>query len=356
MVASFEQSPMNFPNNEQWQRLYEAAVRIKELSPWDWMNEADVFGVKDPETEEIGFVSVMGMLGEHYAVSLYPNSEALYKLLALEEAGPAINPDAVLEIPQVQLSFEDREELDNRDRKIIKELGFKFRGRKEWPMCRSYRPGYAPWFIEREEARSLAEALEQLIDVAPRFKENPSLLEPEEQSYLVRVAHEQHQQDGAFVSPVWEDTVMDVPPPDPTPIQIEMDPETLEALQNLPQGGYELQMDLFMFPTPIQENKETRPVLPYMLLTVEAESGIVVGTELLQADSSLEEMWGSVPLKVAEQLVGLEAVPDGVTVSSGLLSQLLHPLAEVMDFELKGSYSMPALDEAKQSLFEAFEG
>lgn len=65
---------------------------------------------------------------------------------------------------------------------------------------------------------------------------------------------------------------------------------------------------------------------------------------------------GSVPLKVAEQLVGLEAVPDGVTVSSGLLSQLLHPLAEVMDFELKGSYSMPALDEAKQSLLEAFEG
>jgi hypothetical protein len=292
----------------------------------------------------------MGMLGEHYAVSFYPNPEALYSLLALEEAGPEINPDAVLEIPQIQLSFEDRGELANSDWRMIKDLGFKFRGRKQWPMFRSYRPGYAPWFIEAGEARSLAEALEQLLEVAPRFREDPSLLEPDEESYLVRASQENT--DGTRL---WQDRAVEVPPPEPESIQIEMDPETLETLQSLPQGGYELEMDLFMFPTPIQEDKETRPILPYMLLTVEAKSGMVVGTELLQADPTLREMWGSVPLKVAEQLVGLQAVPDGITVSSGLLAQLLQPLAEVVGFELRGSYSMPALEEAKQALFEAFE-
>jgi hypothetical protein len=55
------------PTNEQWSRLYGAAVHLKRLSPWEWMTEADVFGVKDPPSGEIGFVSVMGMLGEHYA-------------------------------------------------------------------------------------------------------------------------------------------------------------------------------------------------------------------------------------------------------------------------------------------------
>lgn len=324
-------------------------MHIKELSPWEWMNEADVFGVADPETEEIGFVSVMGMLGEHYAVSYYPNAGALYSLLALEEAGPAINPDAVLEIPQMQLSFEDRGELANKDRQVIKDLGFKFRGRKQWPMFRSYRPGYAPWFIEAGEARLLAQALEQLLEVAPGFREDPYLLEPDEDSYLVRVAH---YRDGEIV---WEDAAVEVPPPEPEPIQIEMDTAILENLQSLPQAGYELEVDLFMFPTPIQEDKQTRPILPYMVLLVEAESGVVVGTEFLTADPSLEEMWGSVPVKVADHLLGLESKPAGVTVSSGLLLQLLQPLAETAGFELGWAYSMPALEQAKQSLFEAFE-
>lgn len=346
----------NLPTTEQWRRLYEAAVRVKELSPWEWMTEVDVFGVKDSTTEGIGFVSVMGMLGEHYAVSLYPNPRALYGLLALEEAGPGLNPDALLEIPQVQLSFEDRGELENRDRQTIKDLGFKFRGRKQWPMFRSYRPGFMPWFIEAEEARLLAQALEQLLEVAPRFRKDASLLAPDgvgcnDESYLVRVAHEE-EGDG---TPIWQDRVMEVPSPEPVSIQIEMDPGTLENLRSLPQGAYELEMDLFMFPTPIQENKDVRPVLPYMLLSVEAESGIVFGTELLQADPSLEALWGSIPLAVARQLAGLEAMPYGITVSSALLSQLLQPLAETASFELKGAYSMPALEEAKQALLEAFD-
>lgn len=118
------------PTYDQWRRLYEAAVLVKELSPWEWMTETDVFGVRDPETDEIGFVSVLGLLGEHFGVSLYPNPRALYGFWALEEAGPEVNPDALLEIPQLQASFEDLDQLDNRDRKITKELGLKFRGKK----------------------------------------------------------------------------------------------------------------------------------------------------------------------------------------------------------------------------------
>ena len=228
-------------------------------------------------------------------MSLYPNPQALYDFWALEEAGPEINPDALLEIPQLQTSFEDRGELDNRDRKVIKELGFKFRGRKEWPMFRSYRPGFFPWFLEAEEARSLAEALDQLLEVAPRFKEDRSLLVPEdERSYLVRVVHQEDS------TRVWEDTVMEVPLPEPVSIQIKMDPEVLESFESLPHSGHELEMDLFMFPTPIQQGeKGVRPMFPYMLLVVDAGSGMVVGTELLEAAPSLEAMWGSAPLAVA---------------------------------------------------------
>jgi hypothetical protein len=35
-------------------RLYQALVRVKEIAPWEWMTETDVFGVQDPQTDEIG--------------------------------------------------------------------------------------------------------------------------------------------------------------------------------------------------------------------------------------------------------------------------------------------------------------
>ncbi len=338
------------PTNDQWRRLYEAAVLVRELSPWEWMTETDVFGVQDPETEEIGFVSVLGFLGEHFGVSFYPNPTALYDFWALEEAGSEINPDALLEIPQLQASFEDRDQLDNRDRKVIKELGLKFRGRKEWPMFRSYRPGFLPWFLEAEEARSLAEVLDQLPEVAPRFREDRSLLVPEDEgSYLVRVAHQEGPRR------VWEDTVMEVPPPEPVSIQIKMDPGALESLQSLPQSGHELEMDLFMFPAPIQAEQGDRPVFPYMLLTVDAGTGMVVGTDLLEPVPSLESMWGSVPLAVTRQLAALGLRPERLTVGSELLFGLLQPLAQSSRFELELAPYLPALCEAREALFEAID-
>jgi len=59
------------PTLEEWRRLYQATMRVKELAPWDWMTETDIFGVRDPEIHETGFVSVMGMRGEHFSLAVY---------------------------------------------------------------------------------------------------------------------------------------------------------------------------------------------------------------------------------------------------------------------------------------------
>ena len=67
----------NTPSLEEWRKLYKAAIQIKEVAPWEWMEETDVFGIQNPKTDELGFVSVMGMLGEHYAIAVYLGAEAL---------------------------------------------------------------------------------------------------------------------------------------------------------------------------------------------------------------------------------------------------------------------------------------
>jgi hypothetical protein len=65
------------PTHAQSQALYAVTDRVKAAAPREWMTEGDVFGVQDPDTGELGFVSVMGMLGEHYAVSVYLGTRAV---------------------------------------------------------------------------------------------------------------------------------------------------------------------------------------------------------------------------------------------------------------------------------------
>lgn len=70
-------SKTNSPTLEEWKRLYDLMAQVKKLAPWEWMEEDDIFGVQMPRTNEPGFVSVMGMLGEHFAVAVYQGAKGL---------------------------------------------------------------------------------------------------------------------------------------------------------------------------------------------------------------------------------------------------------------------------------------
>lgn len=334
--------------SRDWRGLYETFSRVKDLAPWEWMEEADVFGVRDPETEELGFVSTMGMLGEHYAVSLYRGPEGLYEFRRFQELGPMLPPEGLLEIPQLQASFEDREQLEKRDRDQIKALGLKFRGRKSWPMFRDFRPGLFPWFIEAGDVRFLRQALEQLLDVAPRFEEDPSLLETaSDETYLTR---EPRREGGGLV---WEDRLVDVPPPESVDVEVEIEPEVAQGLERLPQARMRLEMDFFMLPSPVQENRRSRPYFPYMLMAVDAGSGMVLGHEMLYVETSLPKMWASILPAAARTFINAGALPEEVAVGSDLLFQLLQPLAGLLDFDLDQPPELPNLSQAREMILRS---
>jgi hypothetical protein len=332
----------------EWRNLYQAAIRVKEIAPWEWMTETDIFGVQDPETDEIGFVSIMGMLGEHLAVAVYLGAEGLYSFWGFQQVADSAPPEALLEMPHLQASFEDRGELSTKDRDVIKELGLRFRGRQEWPMFRSYRRGYLPWYLEAPEARTLTYALEQAVEVALRFKEDPGMLDPsDEESYLVRVPRE------ARGNLVWEDEVMKVPPLEPEPIPIVMDVQALEWVKQLPRGEHTLEVDLFVFPARIQE-KGARPYFPHILLMVESDRGLILGNELLAPEPGLVEMWGLVPMKVVHQLARIGTLPREIKVRSFQLLALLKLLEEELDVEVKAAPRLRSLDQAKEALLHRF--
>ncbi len=336
------------PTRDEWLRLYEAAGRLKETAPWEWMEEVDVFGVQDPETGEVGYVSIMGMLGEHLALALYYGAVALRQFWVYQDMGPMARPESLLEMRHLQASFEDRAELSDDDRAQIKGLGLKYRGRQAWPMFRSYRPGYCPWHLEASEVRFLTHAIDQALVMASRLRQDPNALGPGgEDRYLVRVPH-----DGA--GPLtWEDEMRPLPPEEPQTLRVGMDLAALEALKRLPQSDVTLEADLSLVPICIGERGE-RPYFPYLLMAVERQSGIVLGAEFLDARPGLRAMWSEIPERMVHMLAAANLRPRRIVVSAPPLYGLLGTLVDDLGFKLEISAELPELEGLKKEMLRRF--
>jgi hypothetical protein len=339
------------PTITQWKRLYELAAKLKELAPWEWMEETENFGVENPKTKEIGFVSIMGMMGEHLSIGVYLGSEGLYGFLDIYSGRGAENPLALFDIPQIQLSFESREMVEKEDREIMKKLGLKFRGRQNYPIFRTIKPGFMPWFITSGEAEMLICAIEQTLEITPLVKKNPDILFNENiETLLIRFAEKKGNK------LVWNEEMRKIPPPPEGEILINFPIEKLNNLKSFPQAtDFILEIDIFPTPSPIAE-KGKRPFFPKMLMLADQKSGAILGFELISPEETLIETEAQIPLYIIDALEKIGTSPQTIQVCSDKLFDLLEVVNKRIDVKLKQRQHLPAVETAREQMFNFLGG
>ena len=338
----------------EWKRLYELAAELKKLAPWEWMDETEIFGVENPDTGQFGFVSAMGMAGEHLSIGVYLGAEGLYGFWDFQEAGFEAEPFALFEIPQLQVSFEDRENLEKQDRDLIKKLDLKFRGKQNYPLFRSIKPGFMPWFITSDEARFLIYAIEQTLEVAPRVRKNPNILDDkrdtENEVCLVRAAEKQGKK------LVWRDVMREIPPPDEKEFLIKIPQTLVDELKSFPQNkNFILEIDLFYAPTPVAE-RGNRPYIPKMLMLADARSGMIAGFQLIQPKEDEAENYLEISRSVFGSLEKLKARPQEIRVADKMLFDLLKGFTQQLNVKLRQTDDLSVIEAAKKGLFGFFGG
>jgi hypothetical protein len=340
------EEPLLRPSDPEAKELLDLAIRVKQLKPWQWMEETDLIGMENPETREIGFISVMGSVGEYEAVALYLGAEGLHGFIDFVKDESA-TVARLIERPHLQAAFSERKYLEKWDRDLIKQLGMKVAGAQ--PMFRSYRPGYLPWFVTLTEARFLIHALSQTLHVATSVRDEAQPFRPtgrvEKGGYLMRVSRR------AESELIWEDQVWRIPRPKAEPIRAIVDSVVLEQLKRIPQSELELEADLFLAPGSMGEPGR-RPLALYMLMVADSDSGFILGVDAMTAESSLAAMRASIPNSLAKMLLQNQVVPRRLIVRWELLRNLLRTLTQSLNIELKHSDELPSIDEAADSMGE----
>lgn len=314
---------------------------------WEWMSDADVFGVQNPATGEIGYCCVLGQLGEVFGLAVYLGSEGLAQHRKIQ-SGQIHTGSAEATFSQncLALWFGKKNELDQTDLKIIRQLGLNFRGANAWPQFRSLQPGYLPWYLTDIEASYLALCLEQAREVAVCLHKDPGWLSaPGRNHYLVRVPIER---DGGRI---WESHWLK-----PGPIirakvcSYPIDELRLQRIKNTAKtrlGTWEV--DSFYMRNPVKG--DGRPFFPYAMLCVDQSSGFIFGTVVVEPS----EWAAKFPSCILECIEEHSLIPVALWLRRAELHELLEPLVSRLGIEVRLSRKLTEVDRAKRAMLKYFQ-
>ncbi len=334
----------NAPTLEQWRQLYQYAEKIKELAPWEWMYESDIFGLALPEYEENYYVSILGSAGEHFAFSVLQGDVAL-GIFDFISNNDIAAPGLFFYMAQLQISFEDREFCEKEDLEIIKKLGLKFRGHNDYPTFRAMHPGYLPYFINRNEAQIFLDILEQSIEVIERFRENEELLYGDEDKIFFRVKTE---------TGAWKDEYRFVPDVISQGVSVNIPYELIEKIMDMPRREAVVEMEIYPAPATVTD-EEGRPYVPLAVLIADQQSGGILKMELLKPALDFFDFVQTLPINIISVIQQMEIIPTKFQITNSFLTSVFQTIFDQLSLELEIVDRLPNIEMIKRSMESFFQ-
>lgn len=329
-------------NQKIWTELCEAAVAFRELGCWEWMDDSTLFAVEAPTGGPTGYCSVMGQLGEFTALGVYLGQEG-WSVLAGLIGGAFEDQERAFQFYQTCLmaSFEDRNDLDEKDRALLKGAGINPRGRGAWPIFRSHRAGYYPWFIEESEAEFLKIALEQATWVGKQALDNPRIFVGPPGKIMTRVPAVSA--DGTLSWNTRWRAVPKILPPEPERPTIDLT-AIIPKLQSLmPASAWAY--DLVWLKSPMTDHGD-RPVYPRLSFCLALESDLVIDAHVVSPHGYADQCCE----RLVNRMESMGVRPAALVVRTEAAIDIVEPIASALNIKIQLRDRLPELDRAINQL------
>lgn len=339
-------------------RLYELAFAFRKTKLWKYLYDSDLFAVSLPNGE-IGYCSIMGLLGEHLALALYVGNKGLdsYRLLldlGERNMSPLKAQEFMLAQNCLQCSFESKDALTPQElssaRAYAAAHGLTIRGAKAFPQLLRYQPAHYPWPISgQEDLQLIGTALEAALAVSETLKHTQKAQlgfsgdSAQDRSIPLLTASEE-----GFI---W--SLHPLPPRETVqyPEPVLRDDLLRARLKKMKRRRGIWVCDVVMVPHPTMIDEASAPVFPYMLLTAVRETETVLPTEIApDLESGAELLLGALGNQMLEH-----GIPKTIQVTDQRTCALLKNLAEQLGIRLALQPENELLDEMEENLLEYFD-
>ena len=332
------------PSFATMQRLYRLASELYGHRPWDLLDEEELVLVKNAAMGETIYGSVMGAIGEVFAIQAYIGDESYRLFRAVEADEISDHLEFFGGLHSISVEFVPMSELEPQDQRLLVALGHPLHGKKAAPIFRAIRPGYQPWFVTEEEASALVECLSALLLICSIVSGN------EEIDYWGREDWYPLVERVGGEEPTFQYAVGLVHAP--VPAMPSLDPASLSDAQlqqirgrDYPVGGV-IELDSFFSGGAIGERHE-RKFWTRTAMAVDAKTGIVFPPEVFPPDVPVgNALLGA----LTKAIQTTRSLPREIKVQSRRYKDCLTPVAQILGCQIKTASRLPALAEARDSL------
>lgn len=262
---------------KQWKELYNVAIKIKSLKPWEYLWDMDIITIMLPDVEEPFYCSVLGRNGECFGIGTYAGFDAMndfYKIV--------YNRD----IPQEQMIryqnnmmcyFGSRDELTKNELQLIKDLGLKFRGKNNWIYFQCFETRYYPYMLDDNKVIQLTEVFEQLFMALSAYINKGLKVDFEQGNTLLRRYDEKQKLWLCNESPM-------LLPEGEYPIPVLQDELLITRLNNQKSNMRSIEIDTAYLNSIIKDEKYDKPIIPIVFMIADCESGMVIDQKMLSPE------------------------------------------------------------------------
>jgi len=336
------------PSFQAMKRLYGLASDLYGLRPWQLLDEDNLIVVRDSVSGELCYCSVMGALGEVLSMHAYIGAEGLRQFRKMEAEEIADPGEFFAFTHFVYVEFVSRAELQRQDRELLAYLGHPQGRGLASPIFRTMRPGFLPWFVTEDEARTLAECIRAVIVVCTAVASQENVKFWERADIYPMVTRIEGAEPRYCV-----EMFQSILPPEPPVAPARLAEETLLAIrgQDYAVRGV-MELDVTYSGAAIGK-KGKRNCCAAIAMAVDAESGMVLAPEVAESSVAAGDTVARVFLKAIQTS---RTLPKEVRVRSQKLKDSLTPLMESLGVAVRVANRLPASDEARSHLLGFFHG
>lgn len=330
---------------ETWRALLAATSEFAALEPWEFACDSDAVGLIDPITGEMRIGHVLGNAGEVFAAVFYRRAGLRWILAMFADVPDPEDLNHADGMDCLKVEFVPKRELSKADLSLLKAAAFKPVGKGAiWPQFRSSEPGWHPWHINQTEADQLLADLPRLTAFCRLFEQHPDLFAdrlPTEIPFLPVTLPDRPLTPGDLD---WRPLLLP-PLTGHEPFRAgAAELEKLRALKREP--GLACEFDCTLMPGGSFVEKG-RPCFGRFSLLVEKQRGLVIGMDVASGALTPGEAAGRALVKA---LLDAKTLPEKLVIGGSRLQPVLQPLCDELGISLRPATSLPALEEAVESL------